>query len=93
MPIAVGAAVGYPVAFATRHAARPRMLADQVLALSRAVVYGFLTLPVAHGGYEALLMRRRRSDCASCSGMRPTPGSSRTTAPTRPTAVWRATTR
>ena len=55
LPIAVGAAVGYPITFATSHAGRPRMLLYQLLALLGPVVYGYLTLPVAHGGYFAAL--------------------------------------
>ena len=55
LPIAVGAAVGYPIAFATSHAGRPRMLLYQLLALLGPIVYGYLTLPVAHGGFFATL--------------------------------------
>ncbi len=55
MPLAVGGAVGFSIAFVTRHAGRLRLLALQVGAVLAPTICGLLTLPVLNGAYFAIL--------------------------------------
>ena len=55
LPFAVGAAVGFPIAFTSRSAGRPRLLRNQILAVICPTIVAFATLPIAYGSYFAVL--------------------------------------
>ena len=55
LPLAMSGAVGFAIAFVTRNAARFRLMAAQVLAVTVPVICGLVVLPITNGYYYAAL--------------------------------------
>ena len=56
LPLAIGGAVGFAIAFVTRNAARLRLMTAQVLAVTVPLLYGLIALPITNGSYYAILI-------------------------------------
>jgi len=56
LPLAVGATVGFPIAFASRNCGRPRLLFWQVVSVVGPVCLAYLTLPISCGPYFAAML-------------------------------------
>ena len=56
LPLAIGGAVGFPIAFVARHSGRPRLLRRQIIAVVGPVVFAYFTLPIRDGGLFAALL-------------------------------------
>ncbi len=55
-PLAIGGAVGFPIAFVARNSGRPQLLRRQIVAVIAPVVFAYVTSPIRYGDLFATLL-------------------------------------